>query len=200
MDSGHIGGHSMRIGIGVEGPSDKRFYDIFLKKEFPQVRFFVQSLGCRTKLIRSSLPLIKQWKDSHFDAGFIIVDRDSDACVQEIFHRFEPSVISESRKPLPERNFSIVVAMREIEAWFLADEDAIHSVFPNISYTVPDETGNISAEGRLKKIWKEVRKSSFNKKYFAEEIAQHFDPNRAKIHSKSFAYFWSRLQSRINKS
>jgi hypothetical protein len=202
MGAGNFGGNSMKdilkIGIGVEGPSDKKFLDSLLKREYPKIRFHIQNMGCRTKLMRNASQLLNQWKECNFDAGFILIDCDKSICASQVVGEFERSIQEESRKYKPDRFLSVIVAIKEIEAWFLSDEQAIHSIFSQSDYNVPVETGAIGAEGLLKKFWKKERKSSINKISFAETIALYFNPQRAMPHSESFAYFWSRLQETLN--
>ena len=43
----------MKIGVGVEGPSDRAFWDKVLHKYFPGVRFDIRNMKTRDKLIRA---------------------------------------------------------------------------------------------------------------------------------------------------
>lgn len=200
MGTGYIGGNSVKVGIGVEGLSDKKFLDSLLHREFSKIRFYIQSMGCRTKLISNASRLFEQWKECHFDAGFILIDRDKSNCVSQVIQEFDCAIQRESREPVPTRFLFLIVVIKEIESWYLSDEKAIQVLFPQSDYRAPSDTGTIGAEGLLKSFWKTERKSSFNKRAFAEMIAPKFDPLRAQEHSQSFAYFWARLRETLKKN
>lgn len=59
----------MKVGIGVEGPSDREFWDKVLHKHFPKVRFDVRNMKTREKLINQSLQLLEQFRSLQYTAG-----------------------------------------------------------------------------------------------------------------------------------
>jgi hypothetical protein len=71
----------MTFGIGVEGPSDKHFWDKVLHKHFRKHSFDVRSMKNRDKLIRETPRLMDQFRSLRYQAGFILVDKDDDPCV-----------------------------------------------------------------------------------------------------------------------
>ena len=53
----------MKIGVGVEGPSDRIFWDKLLHKSFsPAVRFDVRAMKDRARLIRSAPALLESFR------------------------------------------------------------------------------------------------------------------------------------------
>jgi len=182
-----------KIGVGVEGPSDRVFWDKVLHKHFGRrARFDIHSMKNRDKLIRETPRLLATFQDLHYSAGLILLDRDRDPCVTAVLTRFSEAIRTEARKPPPERYLFVCVAVRELEAWFLADHLAIAAVLPGSDYVSPQETGTSGGgEGLLKSLWrKEHGEVAFNKIDFAKRIAPKFDPTRASLCSASFQYFW----------
>ena len=185
----------MRIGVGVEGPSDLAFWNKVLPKHFPGVRFDIRNMKTRDKLIRETPRLLDSFRSRHYAAGFILVDRDRDPCVAAVLERLDAVSRKEARQPVDARYLSVCVAIRGFEAWLLADAAAIKALLPRASYTAPSDTASLNPGEELKSLWQEQygRNSSPNKIGFASMIAPQFDPAAARQHSASFTYFWSRL-------
>ena len=76
----------MRFGVGVEGPSDLAFWDKVLHRSFPGCRFDIRNMKNREKLLRETPILYESFKDFHYQAGFILVDRDDDPCVTAVLN------------------------------------------------------------------------------------------------------------------
>jgi hypothetical protein len=177
----------MKFGVGVEGPSDLAFWDKVLHKSFPGCRFDIRNMKNREKLIRETPVLYESFKDLHYNGGFILVDRDDDPCVTAVLNLFEEAMRSVFRKPQAERFLFLSVAVKEIESWYLADEQAIKAVIKGCTYTAPAETGTF-AKGKVKQLIREHRgpTAGFNELGFAKEIAPKFGPARAVMRSQSF--------------
>ncbi|RJP25513.1 MAG: DUF4276 family protein [Candidatus Omnitrophota bacterium] len=190
----------MKIGIGVEGFSDKIFWDKVLPKFFRGVHFDVRNMKTKEKLIRETPRLFNSFQDARYDGAFIIIDRDKDPCVTAIVELFNAPMKTEAKKVREKRFLFLCVAIRELEAWLLADDQAIQKLLPKSKYVSPSETGDIGAEGKLKRIWQQQHgQIAFNKISFAKEIGVQFDPHRAMNHSFSFRYFWENIKGIINK-
>lgn len=187
----------MTIGIGVEGPSDRIFWEKLLRRRFRRVNFHVWNMGNRHRLIREAPRLIETFRGAHFHCVFIIVDRNDTPCVSAVFEEFDPAVRVEARRPLPERSVFVCVAIKELEAWYLADGQAINNILPRSLYTEPPDTATMGAERELKRLWSLHYNTAFNKLDFAAQMAAAFDPQRAQRHSKSFTYFWSHLLRQV---
>ena len=187
----------MTIGVGVEGSSDREFWKKVLRKHFSTTDFDIRNMKNKSKLIRESPALLNTFRDLHYDAGFILVDRDKHPCPTAVLNEFDELIQIEARKPVSERYLFVCVAIREMEAWLLADGDAIKVVLPKAEYAPPKETGNMGAEGKLKKLWrKQHGRIALNKIDFARQMAPRFNPRRASGHSASFKYFWNHVTSR----
>ena len=102
--------------------------------------------------------------------------------------------------PHSKRSVLVCVAVAELESWYLADEQAIQHAIPGASYRAPPETGVVGAERTLRRLWRETAGDGpvgGGKLALAQAVAQRFDPERARRHSASFAYFWDRVTAAI---
>ena len=182
------------IGVGVEGPSDRAFWTQYLHRAFPGERFDVRNMKTREKLIAATARLLATFRDAHYAAGMIVLDRDKDPCVAELRNLFDHEVRVELGRPLPERFLFLCVAVRKLESWFLADREAVIAVVPEASYDAPEDT-SIWGVGKLRELWKQQYgvNSALNKIAFAEQVAPHFSAKRAKQHSKSLEISWTRI-------
>lgn len=194
----------MKIGVGVEGPSDKIFFSKVLPKFFQEVRFDIRSLNGRPKLIRESTALLRTFHRLGYDAGFIIIDSDripqkEEACISAAIDLFDETIQNEFKKDKEERYFNIFIVISEIESWYLADDTAINKVLSGIKYKAQSETGFYGTKGVIENLMQQQygKNVKYREKPFADEIAPHFNPEEAKKHSASFAYFWERLSDRI---
>ena len=186
----------MRIGVGVEGPSDLAFWDKMLHKHFPGVYFDIRNMKTRDKLIRQTPRLLNTFRSLYYAAGFILVDCDRDPCIAAVLERLDEVSREEARQPADERYLFVCVAVRGFEAWLLADAAAINkAVLPKASYTAPDDTASLNPGRKLKQLWQQQygRNATPNKIDFARMMAPPFDPAAAGQHSASFNHFWSRL-------
>ena len=188
----------MSIGVGVEGPSDRTFWDKVLHKHFRGVHFDVRNMKNRCQLIRETPRLLETFRGAHYAAGFVLLDRDDTPCATAVINEFDPHIQSEARRPLDQRYLFICVAIRELEAWFLADAQAITSILPAVQYTPPQETAVLNAEVTLKGLWRQHHgNAAFNKIDFAGRMAPQFSPMAAQQRSSSFAHFWTRITKTI---
>jgi hypothetical protein len=182
------------IGVGVEGPSDYAFWDKLLHKHFRPIQFDVRIMKGRERLIRETPELLRSFRDLHYAAGFILVDRDSEPCCPAVIDLFELRAREEARRPLPERFLFICVAEKGFESWLLADQSAVSAVLPRAAYVAPPETSHLNPREALESLWRQQHgKAAFNKIDFAKQMAPRFDPKRAVACSASFQYFWTRL-------
>ena len=185
----------MRIGVGVEGPSDLAFWKKVLPKHFPGVRFDIRNMKTRDKLIRQTPRLLDNFRSLHYAAGFILVDRDRDPCIAAVLERLDDVSREEARQPAAERYLFVCVAIRGFEAWLLADPAAINTLLPQATYAAPSDTASLNPGRVLRTLWQQQygRNATPNKIDFARMMAPPFDPAAAGQHSASFNHFWSRL-------
>ena len=185
----------MRIGVGVEGPSDRAFWEKVLHKYFSTIRFDVRSMNSKERLIRQTPQLLMTFRSLQYAAGFILVDRDKDPCVGAVLARFDDTIREQARRPVKERYLFVCVAIRGLEAWFLADPSALSELLPKASYVAPEDTATLSPKPILRKSWQEQFgwNAAANKTRVAQIMAPHFNPETAQRHSQSFAYFWTKM-------
>ncbi len=168
----------MRIGVGVEGPSDRAFWDKVLHKHCPGVRFDIRNMKTRDKLIRAAPRLLDTFRSLHYAAGFILVDRDRDPCVAAVRQRFDEVIRQEAHQPAAERYLFVCVAIRGFEAWLLADAAAIKALLPRANYTAPTDTASLNPGRLLRTLWQQQygRNATPNKIGFASMMAPQFEP------------------------
>lgn len=189
----------MTFGVGVEGPSDYQFWHKVLHKFFRTCRFDVRNMKNRDKLIRETPKLLETFRDCHYRAGFILVDRDDDPCVASVLALFDAAIREATRRrDRHDRFLHVCVAIREIESWYLADAEAINAVIPGCAWEPPSDTSSV-AKGHVRSLVKAHlgRGASFNEIDFAKTIAPKFQPSRARDHSDSFRYFWELMESSV---
>lgn len=184
----------MTFGIGVEGPSDKHFWDKVLHKHFRKHKFDVRSMNNREKLIRETPRLLDQFRSLRYEAGIILLDKDDDPCISSVIALFDEQIRNTRKSPKHSRFLHLCVATRDLEAWYLADKEAINKVISGADYESPADTRSLS-KGRLRKLYRQTvgSNASFNEIDFAKKIGPAFNPARAKDHSTSFKYLWDTL-------
>lgn len=185
----------------VEGRSDLAFWETILHREFPGVRFDIKALKGRPKLMARAAEFVDGFRSLHYPLSIILVDRNSDPCVTATVQAFDQEIVAAARMPLGNRNVFVCVAVAELESWYLADEQAIQHAIPGTSFRAPPETGVVGAERAIRRLWGEAGHEGppgGGKLGLARAVAQRFDPERAKRHSSSFAYFWDRVKTAIH--
>lgn len=186
------------VGVGVEGPSDKAFWDSVLHREFKNRGFLfdVRNMDHREKLIRDTPKLHADFREAGYHAGFILIDRDDEPCVTEVLNLFDAATRQTARNHVDQRDMFVCVAIRELESWFLAEEAAIRSVLGNAGYSAPLATDTPGGKAKLIKVLKHARgnHAGYNEISFAREMAKTFSPANARLHSPSFNYFWGKME------
>ena len=154
----------------------------------------------RARLIREAPRLLETFRDAGYSAGFIVVDRDDTPCATAVIDEFDETIRIEARKPLKDRFLFICVAVRGLEAWFLAEGAAIVSALPEVSYQAPRETGSVDAGTKIRSLWRsKYPGAAFNKIDFAKTIAPKFSPGVATMHSASFNHFWTKMSAKCGE-
>jgi hypothetical protein len=188
------------IGVAVEGPSDRDFWDKVLHKHFRQARFDVHNMKNRGALIREVPRLVETFRDLRYAAGFIFVDRDADPCPGAVLRLLPAAIQMQARQPVNERFLFFLVAVRGLESWFLADDQAITALLPRATYSAPPETSELDPKEMIQRLWRQQHgRAAFNKIDFGKKMAPRFNPSRAVSHSASFAYSWGRITSRCRR-
>lgn len=189
------GGALTRVGIIVEGPSDQAFWSKLLWRSLPGVNWDVRALHGRSKIVRNAVALTEGFRSAGAKAVVVMLDQDEDPCVTAVRGLFPESLRTAFAEAGPRRTW-LFVARKELESWFLADEEAIRFVTGCHSYIAPAETARGSTKSRLRELLRADGASPrvFNEIGFAKQIASAFSPARARLRSQSFAYCWSRLE------
>ena len=191
----------IRIGIGVEGPSDYIFWNKVLHRHFAGagILFRVSVMHGRSKLIRGAAGLAAAFADTRCAAAFFLVDKDKDPCMGSIYHAFADDFRDRLRHRTGQLPCRLCVADRELESWFLADEEAMRKALGFAEYSAGASGGKIAGKGKLEKLLIEHASVglAFNEIAFAKLIAGEFNPENAAKNSASFAYFWKALESVI---
>ena len=192
----------MTIGVGVEGASERTFWTKVLPKNFAGVRFDVRNLKNKERLIRATPRLLDAFRSLHYTAGFILLDRHRDPCTTAVLHHFDDLIQVEARKPEDARYLFICVAIKGLEAWYLANPSAINTLLPRAGSVAPDETAMLNPKEKLKALWKKQfgKNSAPNKIGFAQMMAPQFDPEESRKRSASFDYFWIRMNGASKSS
>ena len=185
----------MKIGVGVEGPSDRTFWHEVLHNHFSGIQFDIRNMRTKENLIRETPQLLQSFRGLRYSAGFILVDCDRDPCPGAVLERFDETIRGEARIQVDERYLFVCVAIRGLESWFLAEPFSIRGLIPRANYTAPRETARVNPKRKLADLWtKQFGPNSSPRKIgFARMMAPQFDPEVARQHSASFDYFWTRL-------
>src|SRR5216117_3564966 len=66
--------------LTIEGSSDREFWKKVLRKHFSPTDFDIRNMKSKSKLIRETPALLNTFRDLHYGAGFILVNRDKQPC------------------------------------------------------------------------------------------------------------------------
>lgn len=191
----------IRIGIGVEGPSDYTFWNKVLPRHFADagVLFQVSVMHGRSKLIGGAERLLAAFASTGCAAVFLLVDKDKDPCMTSVYEEFADEFRSRLRDGTRQPPCCLCVADRELESWYLADEEAMREALGLADYLAATGGDRIAGKGRLQKLLIEHASlgAAFNEIAFAKQIGALFRPGNAARNSASFAYFWRKLESAI---
>ncbi|MEO8353739.1 MAG: DUF4276 family protein [Chthoniobacteraceae bacterium] len=191
----------IRIGVGVEGPSDFPFWTKVLPRAFASrgVIFGISAMHGRGKLVRGAEDLLGAFGAARCDAVFFLLDKDKDPCMTAIYEEFAEDFRVRLRGRMGKPSCHLCIADRELESWFLAEENAMRELLENPAYCAPQPDAAVGGKGKLERLLSERGRAgiAFNEIAFAKEIAARFAPLIARQHSTSFDYFWSKLESVI---
>ena len=191
----------IRIGIGVEGPSDYTFWNKVLHRHFADsgVLFRISAMHGRSKLIRGAADLLGAFASAGCAAVFLLVDKDKDPCMTSVYDEFPDEFRNRLRDGSRQPPCCLCIADRELESWYLADEEAMREALGLADYSAAAGGGKIAGKGKLEKLLIEHASlgAAFNEIAFAKQIGALFRPENAARNSASFAYFWEKLESAI---
>lgn len=117
---------SKKIGLVVEGKTDKKFFDNYFKKKFDFTRNMVvlpSGTGDTCKIMneRAVKNKIKDLNDKQCSEIYILIDLDS-KCKKDIYHCVVElrDDYTSKLKLKNEKNVTVIVVSSEIEAWMLS--------------------------------------------------------------------------------
>jgi len=185
----------MKFGVGVEGVSDLIFWKKVLNKHFAPHQFNVRYMNGREPLIRRTPELLDQYRNAHYDGLFILADKDKERCFTQLRVLFSEAERAAFVLPRATRYLNLCAPVRNVEAWYQADEAATRSVTGAMDYVVPAETDG-KGKGTIRLLYSALYGNlvAYNEIQFAKDMAPLFDPAAARQHSTSFNYFWTRLE------
>jgi hypothetical protein len=196
-----------RVGVVVEGPSDLVFWSRFLGRKFSSRHgywFDVRSMKGGSRVIQESTDLTDDFRKARYHSAFFILDADKRPCATAVLEQFDRAIRGEIRQQPPANRFAnVFVALREIESWLLADEVCIQKLFELPGYrAVQAESPLIGGKTQLLKLCRNqgVFPAGMEDRECARQAAGLFEPERAARLSPSCAYFWERLNNRLQTS
>lgn len=141
----------VKVGFIVEGETEKiiiesdKFKEFLSNNNYELVNPVIDAKGGGNLLPNNIEPFIKRLKDSQADRIMVLTDLEDEISVDKVKERIEHSKIK-----------VIFVAVKAIEAWFLADTEAMKSFLKvdNFMEEFPEQTINKPFE-RIKEIIKE---------------------------------------------
>ena len=191
----------IRIGIGVEGPSDYTFWTKVLPRHFAGagVVFRVSVMHGRSKLIGGAERLLAAFASTGCAAVFLIVDKDKDPCMTSVYDEFSDELKSRLRSQANQPVCRLCIADRDLESWYLADEEAMREFLGLSNYSAPTGDDRVGGKGKLQKLLIEHASegAALNEIAIAKQVSMSFRPGNAARNSASFAYFWRKLESAI---
>lgn len=116
----------VKVGFIVEGKTEKiiiesdKFKEFLLNNDYELVTPVIDAKGGGNLLPSNIEPFIKRLKDSQADRIVVLTDLEDEICVDKVKKRIGHSEIK-----------AIFVAVKAIEAWFLADTKAMQKLLNN---------------------------------------------------------------------
>ena len=191
----------IRVGVGVEGPSDLAFWSKVLNRQFGPtgVIFRISAMHGRGKLIRGAENLLAAFGAARCDVVFLLLDKDKDPCMAAVYEEFGEEFRARLRTRAGKPPCHLCIAERELESWFLAEENAMRELLGKADYSAPPPDAAVGGKGKLQKFLMQhgAVGTAFNEIAFAKEIGARFEPDIARQHSPSFEYFWTKMERAI---
>ncbi len=123
----------VKIGFICEGETEKIiiestvFRKLLIDNNFEFIKAF-DATGNGNLLPENIAPMISNLLDEGADKIFVITDLDTDACITKTKERINAPA-----------GIIVIVSIKKIEAWFLADSSTLSSIFKeNFSFSNPE--------------------------------------------------------------
>ncbi len=185
-----------KLFLVVEGPSDKHLWDATLRSHCAGAQFKIQVTHGKQKMLRKPAGLVRQANLKGYELTVFILDQDKDPSADDTAQSLK-SALGRAGPAV------IGVAVRNVESWLLADEEAIRAAFPDSWYTRKGMTDGIARpDVRLSDCVRrhsDGRLGEYRKTRDAPQIAEHFDPKRAQNGSRSLRQFVTALRKAQHK-
>jgi hypothetical protein len=187
----------------VEEPSMEAFLRALLPRMLPPDRSFeVRTFQGKSDLLnklQDRLHGYAQWLPDGWRL-VVVVDRDDDDCLalKEQLENAAAAAGLRTRSRAGRFPWQLVnrIAIEELEAWYFGDWQAVCSVFPRVSPTVPHRAGYRDSDAIHGGTWEAFERILRRRGYFktglrkmeaARAVGAHVDPSRS--HSDSFLKF-----------
>ncbi|MBC7225770.1 MAG: DUF4276 family protein [Thermoflexales bacterium] len=175
-----------RVGFVVEGKSLEVLFQESLCPWLRQrgIAVKVVNAGGRSLLIRDASRHLDVLRRSGFERIFFVLDQETDPCPPATAKRLD-SVRSEP-------DVVICVAARMLEAWLLADNEAIQRAtglpgWSGLTDSLPDPVSE------LKDLFFQKYGHWYTKMEMARRVGRYFQLERAADRNRSAARFWRKL-------
>ncbi|MAF10338.1 hypothetical protein CMK11_07795 [Candidatus Poribacteria bacterium] len=179
------------IALVVEGPSDDDFWRRLLARLYGASEHRVEIVVTRDRgrLIARSSDLVASHRDDGYRATFFLLDIDRDACVRRVLDRFPEDV---RRSAKEDDDVFICVAVRGLESWYLADANAVNTVFEDAEYSVPADVEGANPKSELRRL-----RPKYDKRWLARRFGNEFDPAAGGRHSPSLGRAWRLMSPKL---
>ncbi len=176
----------------VPGPSDELFWKGLLRRGLlPQVSSIKQA-GGDDRMIRDAGEHLAQGRRIGATPLFL-PDLDTHPCVDSLRQSFQAR----------STGAQIVAVRRAIEAWYLADEDAIRSLLPKVNWNCRGSTDALQSPKQvLADLYRRhhaPKARSYTPREFAGRMGPIFVPQRAAQHSASLRRFLDLVSQEPNR-
>ncbi len=183
----------VKVGFICEGETEKIIVDSFdfkniLEKRNLKLIKAIDATGNGNLLPKNIKPFIENLKDDGAEKIFILTDLDQDLCITKTKERINAP-----------HDLIIVISVKQIEAWFLADSTTLSNIFKEGFYFDFPEVENNPRE-KLKDIFiaKTNRGIGDSKPKFAKRIIKDgFSVSNSALHPNcnSAKYFLDKLKA-----
>ncbi len=184
----------VKLGFICEGETEKIIIESWAFKEFLSANNleFVKAFDAtgNSNLLPAHIsPMISNLIEEGAEKIFIITDLDKDVCITETKERINA----------PE-GISVIVSVKQIEAWFLADSKTLSSIFNEEAFSFENPENEADPRGTLRNLFiqKTGRGIGESKPRFAARMVNDgFSVNNSAAHPNcpSAQYFIQKLQS-----
>lgn len=177
-----------QIGLIIEGVYDEKALKCLVKRARPDAEIIARPCSGKTNLIRKFSGYLEEFRYSSVNKALVI--RDSDGkCFANLKAKFR-SKIQNRTYPFP---LDFLFIRQELEAWFLADENALANLTARRVSPHHEPENCLHAKEKLERILSLGRLTYTDA--IAERLAQSVDLDILKERCPSFRRFWDLLAS-----